>query len=87
MSGDVEDEQHFICRCTYFNSERVLLHNELSQFSSFDSLNEREKCAFIMSYGNGDTTVLKHVIKFVNTITENGILVRYNVGAVLCLLA
>jgi hypothetical protein len=69
-SGEVEDEQHFICRCKCFDNDRAILYHELSQFSIFDSLDEHEKFVFIMSYGNGDTSILKHVIKFINLVTE-----------------
>jgi hypothetical protein len=66
-SGDVEaDEQHFICHCKCFNNERAILYQELSPFSSFDLLDEHDKFVFIMSYGNGDTSILKPV----NLVTE-----------------
>jgi hypothetical protein len=67
---EIEDEQHFICRCACFNAERSLLHSDLANFSNFNALDDDDKFMFIMSYGNGDTHVLKHVLKFVNNITS-----------------
>ena len=62
----IEDEQHFIMDCPFYSIERNTLFTKLASFSSFNLLTNEEQFQFIMSYNNGDTEILKHVLNFVN---------------------
>lgn len=66
----VESEIHFVMECPLFKTERETLFQELEAFTVFPTLTPAEQFVFIMSYHNGDTEVLKHVLKFVNSAVE-----------------
>jgi hypothetical protein len=63
---EVEDEKHFVMSCQLYKDDRQILFDQLCTFTTFVTLSSDEKFAFIMSYNNGDSEVLRHVIDFIN---------------------
>ena len=66
-NGKVEDELHFLLNCNHNQSLRKSMLNSLNVFVDLSSFNNDEKLfEYLMSYGGGDTEVLKPLLKFLN---------------------
>jgi len=66
--SEVEDEEHFITKCTFYKSEREQLKNDLINLSGNNNLPEYFN--LVMSYGHGDTEYANIICNFVKICVE-----------------
>lgn len=63
--NQIEDEVHFICDCSYYNSERdAFFKNITDQVPNFASLNSFDKMVWLMTCEN--TNFIEEFAKFVH---------------------
>jgi hypothetical protein len=67
--GSIENEKHFLLNCKLYKDHRTTLFKSLS-YINFNNYSENDKFTFLMSTGNGDTEIIKEVLKFVNSAYE-----------------
>ena len=65
--GLVEDEIHFVTKCTALSEVRQYAMKECV---NIDNLNDQLKFTFIMSYYNGDTEVADMVTRYINDLFD-----------------
>ena len=62
QSGSIEDEQHFLLKCTAFDAHRDDLFNEISKkVGNFKTMNLTDKLCTLLS----DTRIIKHTVAYV----------------------
>ena len=71
-SNDVEDEFHFVMKCSFYNDLRVRLLDNFRSIYDFDSLSDRDIFILIMSVQDYDT--IHQVIQFVNSSFDKRIM-------------
>ena len=65
--GGVENEEHFLLDCTLYAEERYELQQALSHICpKFGNLAKSELFSLILSMNNGDTELVKPILKFVS---------------------
>ncbi len=69
-TNSIENEIHFVIECPIYQTERKALFDCLNSFTQFSTLSRDDKFIFLMTYNNGDTEVLKPLLKFVNECVE-----------------
>jgi hypothetical protein len=67
--GSIENEKHFLLNCKLYKDDRTTLFKSLS-YINFNNYSENDKFTFLMSTGNGDTEIIKEILKFVNSAYE-----------------
>ena len=65
-NSDIEDESHFMIVCQHYSDIRTSLMNNL-EFCNIHDLCDNDLFVFLMSYNDGDTEVLRHIITYVNS--------------------
>ena len=69
--GEVEDEEHFITKCTFYRYEREQFTKDLTNLSGNNNLiNLTEYFNFVMSYAQGDTEYASIICNFVKICME-----------------
>ena len=66
----VEDEMHFMLKCSSYDDIRKILSEKLSTFTKFINLTDMEKFIFLMSYNSGDVEIMNPVMDYVNKAIE-----------------
>ena len=65
-SGEIEDEQHFMLSCKFYDNERKLLLKKLGEFSDLN-FNQADSFLLLMHCNNGDTEFIAPICNFVET--------------------
>ena len=67
--NEVEDEQHFMLKCTYYADLRAKLFSNISEIYDINNMSDNDKFLLLMGYQDYDTITL--VIKFVKCAFES----------------
>ena len=65
------DEFHAIMKCPKFDDIRQDVFNSISNFTSFDDLDDEGKFTFVMSLGENDTEIAKFVSPLFSDVVLN----------------
>jgi hypothetical protein len=68
--SSIEDEFHFMLYCKSYAHFRKTLYSKLD-FLQLKELSSRNQFLLLMSYNNGDTEILKLILKFVDDAYES----------------
>ena len=64
----VGDEKHAVLHCPTYASTRKSMFEKLQDFTNINDQSDSQKFTFIMSYGEGDTEVLRCIIPLIQEI-------------------
>ena len=71
--NEVEDERHFMLKCTYYADLRAKLFSNISEIYDINNMSDNDKFLLLMGFQDYDTITL--VIKFVKCAFESRVTV------------